>query len=518
MESRSEQSRKLFDSGLVTNNFPILKKSLTPGHKKCIFSVLGKFRTGKSTLMNIIISLVEKKELRKIFKQLQCPISVTNGADFYIYSDTVNKIDYVFIDCEGSGNYNSSEVMKLYLLIACISDAMFFNVDKALDDQTLNDFICPVISQLEMLKIKVPEIHLLYRDVERESLENFLRQNITDENLLRITAARTYLSNCPFSRHIPEKNIHFISTPEYRRKHITDDVTSDFYKDIVKVYTSTFGSLPKSQDTEEKEKRLKLLWTYDISKLNQTEFSSFITNLVNKTLNDNYSSQIESNKQTVTGYNNCVNALNTKKNNYLNFVKNHLSSVLLTLDENVSNLINQYINQKINTKLTELSNSYNTSRNNYIANRENSSQQQPYYRTESYQEPNTTYTYEHKGYVETYCSSCNGLFNHGGCTPTYQHSGTTTIHRRKVLFFTTEKWWTWTCCGESSHNNHCSNSPNHHPGSVRKWTGCLCAEGNSGCNRIAHTNYRSATKQVVAGYSKVYTMSDWNENMFSYSI
>jgi hypothetical protein len=177
MESKSGQSSKLFDKRLKANYFSQLKKTLNPNHKVYFVVCLRKFRTGKSTFLNIFLCLVKKEEYKIIYlKEEENVNTVTSGTDFFIYSDTNNKIDYVFIDCEGSGNYNSVEVMKLYLLIACISYSMFFNVDKAFDDQTLNNFISQIISHLEMLKIKVFEIHILIRDAGKIAMENYLNQ------------------------------------------------------------------------------------------------------------------------------------------------------------------------------------------------------------------------------------------------------------------------------------------------------------------------------------------------------
>jgi hypothetical protein len=116
-------------------------------------------------------------------------------------------------------------------------------------------------------------------------------------------------------------------------------------------------------------------------------------------------------------------------------------------------------------------------KNNYNSNRESTSRQDPYYRSESYQEPYTTYSYEHKGYVND-----------------------------------------WSCCGNVGLHGFCLNSRKIYPGRIREWSGCLCLQASNGCTRVDKTSNRSATRQVVSGYNKVYTMEVWNENMFSCSV
>ena len=133
MNSNNTKSTQLFDSQMITNSFNILKSKLNQNHRTILIGCMGKMRIGKSTLLNNLINIKSGNEGTKTiyFKEESSMATVTYGAEFYILSDTYSKTDYVFIDCEGSGNYNSNDMIKLYLLVASISDTLVFNVDKA---------------------------------------------------------------------------------------------------------------------------------------------------------------------------------------------------------------------------------------------------------------------------------------------------------------------------------------------------------------------------------------------------
>jgi hypothetical protein len=271
-----------------------------------------------------------------------------------------------------------------------------------------------------------------------------------------------------------------------------------------------------SPNLEEQEKRLNLLWGYDFNKLNETEFSSYISNLVKKTVNESYSQSIEANKVTVSGYSNCNNTLNSKVTNYTNNVKSILSKLLISnIDAKVEILINQFINEKIYPLRNTFTSSLTQSKNTYNTKRESSSRQDPNYTSQSYQEPYTTYSYTHRGHVESYCDRCNGLWAALGCAQTGAHTGSWTTHRKRFLGIQVDKKSFWSCCGQKD-GTFCPHSARVHGNLVRKYTDCKCAEGSNCCTTVPQTNYRTAYRQVVSGYSKVYTIGEWNDNMFSY--
>ena len=56
----------LFDNKLEENNFYGLENSLNKNHRACVISCMGKFRTGKSTILNIIIKHLSKDKPSQI--------------------------------------------------------------------------------------------------------------------------------------------------------------------------------------------------------------------------------------------------------------------------------------------------------------------------------------------------------------------------------------------------------------------------------------------------------------------
>jgi len=532
MQNSTERTaQELFDGSLAQNGFPNLKQSLTPGNEVTILSIIGQYGKGKSTAYNKLINIIkgQPQSTTKYFREGNTGNTVTQGANYFIYSDSTNRVDYVFIDCEGIGGPNSSEVLKLYLLIASISDTIFFNFQTAFDDQEMTNCIQGMLSHLEVLGIsgnKLPQIHLVGRDMGKVSLQNYIHPQVvpnTDDNLLRLTASRKYLSTtCPFTTVIQEQNIHYISRPLNRGNGLeTSNMDSDFYRDINRLFDFTFSNLPRCRDVEEKQRRVNLLWNYDISLLTQNDYQIYIRDVVTRTLEENYRTQIEVNRQTVTGYNNCVNALNTKKTSFKAFVLNILRTTLLSVDDYVNGLVNQYVDLRVNPKLTELGNSYNASKANYDRSYASSATQKANYKTETYDEPYTVITRAHRGKIENLCTICNAIVNNGGgCKKTGQHwKGLYTYDSvycySKFKFKDRKKW---ECCEQRDWESNCTNSQSYHPGAAPKCTVCLQPEGSEGCAELENTHYKKSTRQVVSSYSTVYSLSPWNENMFSSSI
>ena len=50
-------------------------------------------------------------------------------------------------------------------------------------------------SNLEFLEIPVPQIHILIRDASKNSLRNYLKEDISDDAILKAKAARGELSS-----------------------------------------------------------------------------------------------------------------------------------------------------------------------------------------------------------------------------------------------------------------------------------------------------------------------------------
>jgi hypothetical protein len=100
-----------------------------------IISVIGKARTGKSTLMNIIISKWLNKNTT-IFKMSDSGEHCTNGVDYYYVEDK----DILLLDFQGIYLGDSSQDSKLLLLSYLLSDIIIFNENKMLTNNTLSQF------------------------------------------------------------------------------------------------------------------------------------------------------------------------------------------------------------------------------------------------------------------------------------------------------------------------------------------------------------------------------------------
>jgi hypothetical protein len=511
--------RKLFDSNMTQNYFNTFKSSLNPNHKFCIISCMGKMRIGKSTLLNIIISQLKAYSGKKIFfKEEDNPTSVTSGADYFILSDSSNKTDYVFIDCEGSGNYNSADMIKLYLLISAISNVLIFNVEKAADDQTFNSFLQQILTHLEFLNIPIPTIYLIFRDTGKKALINYLNEELSDINELQRKAANSIHSKFSFKSHIKTNNIHFLSTPPSDDEgRVTSDPNSAFYQDVINFFNELSKNFNFINSLTEQEKRINFLWTYNISQLNHGGYQNFLTTQIQKLIDDNYS-KIFFNPQNQATFQKCINTYREKYSQYEQLITKEVKQIFIKLDPNLNNLIKELLQKKISHIETDINSKYQTQKNNYLSQRENTIRNDPIYGNDNYSEAYTEYEYQHKGYVETYCTSCNQLYSSIGHRQTGAHTGGRQTHKKRFLGVKIRSWETWTCCGQESYGSFCPYSPRVHDGSARLFTECRHSEGTAGCTAIPRTAYRNATRSVIKGYNKVYTLPDWNENMFTYLI
>ncbi len=512
-------STKLFDSNMTTNNFSNLKNCLNPNHKVCLLSCMGKMRIGKSTLLNILISKFKNLSEKAIyFKEEDNPTSVTNGADFFLFSNPQEKVDYIFIDCEGSGNYNSVEMVKLYLMVSCISNTIIFNVEKACDDQTFNTFLQQIITHMEFLSIPIPQIHILIRDANKMALLNYLKQDIQDLLEIKRKVATSIYSKFPFKNYLKETQIHFISPPVTtdEGRH-TEDQSSAFYKDIVNFYTELRANSKTAINLTEQEKRINFLWSYDITHLNQGGYQTFLKSQIQNLVDANYN-KVFANPQNYTTYKNCLNTYNSKLSQYETLITNLANQIFVKTDPTLANFTKESVKNKILNIYNDIISKYQAEKNNYSTRREYTSRQDPYYGPESYQEAYTEYDYQHLGYVETYCTACGNLYSSRGHRQNGNHVGGRQTHKERFLGFKIRSWETWTCCGHRDYYSFCPYSAWVHDGSARLFTQCRHAEGSTGCTAVPRTAYRNATRSVVKGSNKVYTLPEWNENMFSFQI
>lgn len=100
-----------------------------------IISVIGKARTGKSTLLNTIITKINK-ENTTIFKMSDSGEHCTNGVDYYY----IENKGIILLDFQGIYLGDSSLDSKLLLLSYMLSDVIIFNENKMLSNNTLSQF------------------------------------------------------------------------------------------------------------------------------------------------------------------------------------------------------------------------------------------------------------------------------------------------------------------------------------------------------------------------------------------
>ena len=100
-----------------------------------VISVIGKARTGKSTLMNMLISYWTKKNTN-IFKMSDSINHCTNGVDYYYLEES----NIILLDFQGIYLGDSSQDCKLLLFAYLLSDVLIFNEKEMLSNMTLQQF------------------------------------------------------------------------------------------------------------------------------------------------------------------------------------------------------------------------------------------------------------------------------------------------------------------------------------------------------------------------------------------
>ena len=110
-----------------------------------IISVIGKARTGKSTLMNLLISKWSNTN-KSIFKMSDSGDHCTNGVDYYY----IKHLNIILLDFQGIYLGDSSQDSKLLLLAYLLSDVIIFNENKMLSNNTLSQFE-PMLSFIQYM-------------------------------------------------------------------------------------------------------------------------------------------------------------------------------------------------------------------------------------------------------------------------------------------------------------------------------------------------------------------------------
>jgi len=110
-----------------------------------IISVIGKARTGKSTLMNLLISKWSNTNTT-VFKMSDSGDHCTNGVDYYY----IKELNIILLDFQGIYLGDSSQDSKLLLLAYLLSDVIIFNENKMLSNNTLSQFE-PMLSFIQYM-------------------------------------------------------------------------------------------------------------------------------------------------------------------------------------------------------------------------------------------------------------------------------------------------------------------------------------------------------------------------------
>jgi hypothetical protein len=124
----------LVDNRMVINmDLPTILKDVDFPVK--IISIMGQARLGKSSFMNLIISHMTG-ENHHIFDTSSVNQHCTKGIDCCVVKPTESDHGYVFLDCQGINQGDSSSDVKLLLLPYLLSDLIIFN-DTVLNNSTL---------------------------------------------------------------------------------------------------------------------------------------------------------------------------------------------------------------------------------------------------------------------------------------------------------------------------------------------------------------------------------------------
>lgn len=101
-----------------------------------IISIIGKSRTGKSALMNCIISRILGYD-KVVFETSNIATQCTQGINACIIKSAKEDNGYLLLDCQGIEFEDSSMDDKLLLLPYLLSHKVIYNVEKKIDNASL---------------------------------------------------------------------------------------------------------------------------------------------------------------------------------------------------------------------------------------------------------------------------------------------------------------------------------------------------------------------------------------------
>jgi len=513
-------SNKLFDSSLLLNNFQILKSSLNSNYQVSINTCTGKARIGKSTLINNFINIIEENtgEKKYYFKEEGSNIGVTRGVDYYIYTDNKNKKHYVFLDCEGAGYTNDNEMEKLYLIVSSISDVLVFNVEKSFDDQLFKTYINKIIVNLELHKLQVPKIHILLRDVSRDSINNLLLSECTQDNAKNLIKAKEIIAKKINSKYILPESIHLITPPMTNNEgeFITYNKDSLYFKDTVNYVNYLKSNINFNTNLDNAEKRLNYIWNVKSDEFSENRYTTYmkesILNIFNKT-----KGLIFNNASSFNSKSTCQVAIAKKKQELFNVVKEQYQKLFLVVDDIALAYINEINNKFCNQKIANMETAYSDQQRNYLTLRENTKTKPTYHCVEeSYLEDYK----DHAGTLQSLCTGCLNNYSSGGCQTNQSHQGTI-IHTSRTDRFLGIKirrrnYYNWSCCGRSQEETTCPTVRYLHPGCASLYSCCKKDANSVPCRTTKVSKQRYVTRQNP--YVFDYTMANWSEGNFRFSI
>jgi hypothetical protein len=326
--------------------------------------------------------------------------------------------------------------VKLYLLVAVISNCLIFNVKNSAEKESFKKICHQIITHLELLNIPVPPIYIIVRDCDNESLKNMLKLQIQlDDNSLKSAAREHIRKQFLLGNYFVKERIFFMESPptDDDGNEDTSDKNSNFYRDNIEICNKLLNdNIQFERDISSKQKIVNFLWSYKISDLNKNALENMSTKIINDVINSKYQIIF---KGTVNGYSNCKNVIQDYKNRLIQETTVAVKSQLIRqLDNSTQNLINSKINEKVNSLLNSVESNYSTQVNNYNARREQTSRNDPVYAKRtvkiSYQAKERYYP----GCLQSYCTSCNQLSNTPGCTRQTNHTDSWHREKSRILF------------------------------------------------------------------------------------
>jgi hypothetical protein len=415
----------------------------------------GKQRIGKSSSLNVIISNC-KGEKVNYFKEESNLNSVTKQFDTLSIQLQNNgtKVDTFFLDCEGSGGLNNSEIIKYYTIICAMSNLCIFHVEKSFSDGNFISTVSQVIANLANHEIKIPQIKILVRDAPQKALSNMLNDETSSYSELEEKARQHFLQFHPtLNGYVKKEDIYFIPTPNTEDgEYLVWKKESQYYKAMEKVSNdikerifSQYSSLEKS---------------YCLSNLEKLNKAKIIQ--VNEMIFNSKEKMIEQAKQLLTqakagrsGFN--LNKYSAGLSEIIRFYQNVIQEFRTKYADRKKEDIElaiKPINDEINNVQNELNSRYNVEYNQHETNR--------------LQSRYTTSRVEYKGGNKTLyrhtgswgqggrCINCGDTVVGKDCIKFKRHPGHLVKHTKKVLFITTREWKTYSCCGRGSNSEACS--------------------------------------------------------------